>query len=135
MTTHSANNVAGSLMLGVPVESMPRKTISVEHKARMKAGRLAKQATQDQATRVEMHGGAPNQRSHAGPTLGASQKKRLSQMPETMRSTYLKAVSGKSLAAAVKAHCQECVGYQKDEVTKCTSTACPLYHYRPYQKD
>ena len=58
---------------------------------------------------------------------------RLSQMPETCRANYLKAVRGKSLAAAVKSFCGECVCWNRREVEKCTALACPLYAVRPFQ--
>ena len=60
---------------------------------------------------------------------------RLRQMPESCRRTYNRAVSGKSKASAVRAFCQECVGYVRAEVTACTDVGCPLWPYRPYQKD
>ena len=57
----------------------------------------------------------------------------LEMMPETSRATYLKAMLGKSATAGIKAHCMECVGWLRDEVRNCTSTACPLYTYRPFK--
>jgi hypothetical protein len=53
-------------------------------------------------------------------------------MPETCRRTYLRAMQGKSLSAAVKAFCMECVGWDRQEVARCTAPACPLYPYRPF---
>ena len=35
--------------------------------------------------------------------------------------------------SAIKAQCLHCVGYIRDDVTHCTSFACPLWAYRPYQ--
>jgi len=58
--------------------------------------------------------------------------KRLEDTPETMRRTYLRAVSGRSMAAGIKAFCAECVGWVREEVRLCTAPACPLYAYRPY---
>lgn len=58
---------------------------------------------------------------------------RLTNMPESWRKTYLKAVGGKNRAAGVKAFCQECVGYERAEVTACTDRGCPLWLYRPYR--
>jgi hypothetical protein len=49
------------------------------------------------------------------------------------RATYDRAVSGKSLRAAVNAQCLECVCWQRIEITNCTDLACPLYAYRPYR--
>lgn len=58
--------------------------------------------------------------------------KRLEDTPETMRRTYLRAVSGKSKPAAIKAFCAECVGWDREEVRLCTAPACPLFPYRPF---
>lgn len=58
--------------------------------------------------------------------------KRLEDTPETMRRTYLRAVSGRSKPAAIRAFCAECVGWDREEVRRCTAPACPLYPYRPF---
>jgi hypothetical protein len=58
--------------------------------------------------------------------------KRLEDTPETMRRTYLRAVGGKSKAAAIKAFCSECVGWDRQEVRRCTAPACPLFALRPF---
>ena len=60
-------------------------------------------------------------------------EKRASDMPKIYRANYLKAMSGKSKAAALKAFCLECVYWQKEEVKLCTAPQCPLYPYRPYK--
>lgn len=36
---------------------------------------------------------------------------------------------------AIKAFCNDCVGGIKADVRNCTAVKCPLYIYRPYQKD
>lgn len=58
--------------------------------------------------------------------------KRLEDTPETMRRTYLRAVGGRSKPAAIRAFCSECVGWDREEVRRCTAPACPLYPYRPF---
>jgi len=61
--------------------------------------------------------------------------RRLSQMPESSRRTYLKATRGEaSPRTAIKAFCCECVGWERKEVTLCTGWACPLWKYRPFAK-
>jgi len=60
--------------------------------------------------------------------------KRLKQMPNIYKATYKKAIKGKSLRAATKAQCLECVCWQRKEITRCTDLGCPLYAVRPYQK-
>ena len=60
-------------------------------------------------------------------------EERLDAMPRKYRATYKKAVSGKSLRAAINAQCLECVYWQSREVTMCTDLGCPLYAVRPYQ--
>ena len=49
------------------------------------------------------------------------------------RATYNKAVTGKSLRAAINAFCLECVCWQRKEIQLCTSLSCPLFAVRPYQ--
>ena len=61
---------------------------------------------------------------------------RLSQIPKTCIKTYLTAMRGRSLAAAVKANCQYCMGWEdyRTGIRNCTDPACPLFCYRPYQR-
>jgi len=58
---------------------------------------------------------------------------RRAQMPKIHRANYDKAMGGKSMKAAIKAFCLECVGWEKEEVRLCTGLACPLWPYRPYR--
>lgn len=60
-------------------------------------------------------------------------EQRRAQMPRSYRACYDKAVSGKSLRAATKSFCLECVCWQIEETRNCTDLACPLYAVRPYQ--
>lgn len=56
-------------------------------------------------------------------------------MPKVSRMRYAKCMSGKiSLRSAIKMKCLECVGYQRNEVTLCSSYGCPLWPYRPYKE-
>jgi len=66
-------------------------------------------------------------------TRKAPVTKRLADMPKSARNTYLRAVSGRSPRAGIKAFCSECCGWQRNEVARCTALACPLYPYRPFQ--
>ena len=36
---------------------------------------------------------------------------------------------------AIKAFCNNCVGDIRADIRNCTAVKCPLYIYRPYQKD
>jgi hypothetical protein len=60
--------------------------------------------------------------------------KRRSSIPKDYRRTCDNAVAGKSLRAAINAQCMGCVGWQRLEVHRCTSLACPLWAVRPYQE-
>ena len=60
--------------------------------------------------------------------------RRLAAMPESHRGTYQRAVTGKSLRAAVTAFCAECVGYDREAVRTCPAVACPLWSVRPWQQ-
>jgi len=55
-------------------------------------------------------------------------------IPKIYQKIYRKAMSGKSKSAGIKAFCQECVGYVRNEIALCSDTECPLYPYRPYKK-
>jgi hypothetical protein len=60
-------------------------------------------------------------------------EQRRKQMPDIHRANYDKAMRGKSMKAAIKAFCLECVQWQKEEVRLCTDLGCSLYPYRPYK--
>tara|TARA_Y100000310_G_C20409505_1_gene681239 strand:+ start:434 stop:757 length:324 start_codon:yes stop_codon:yes gene_type:complete len=49
-------------------------------------------------------------------------------MPVSFRRTYITAMKAKSRATAMKAFCNECLGYEQTEA--CVCSACPLYPYR-----
>jgi hypothetical protein len=51
-------------------------------------------------------------------------------IPKKYRTLYNKAVSGRNQAAAIKFFCLECVGYDSEEVKKCTDFGCSLYPLR-----
>ena len=76
---------------------------------------------------------AQNRLSHLGLTRRPFVAKRLADMPKTARNKYLRAVGGRSPRAGIKAFCNECCGWQRNEVARCTALACPLYPYRPFQ--
>ena len=59
--------------------------------------------------------------------------KRINDMPKAYRATYLKALEGDSLRAAVNAQCLECMGWFRNEVRDCDCYECPLHTVRPYQ--
>jgi hypothetical protein len=78
---------------------------------------------------------AQQTRSRAGTTLDPAIAKRAAEMPRKYRPAYLKAAGGTaSPRTAIKAFCLECVGWQREEVARCTAPACPLYAYRPFQR-
>ncbi|MFH0809858.1 MAG: hypothetical protein V2A77_05250 [Pseudomonadota bacterium] len=53
---------------------------------------------------------------------------------EAYRLNYDKALEGKSLKAAIKAKCLDCMCWEATEVKLCPCVACPLYEIRPYAK-
>jgi len=55
---------------------------------------------------------------------------RLAFVPRRLHSTFIRAWSGRSRKAAIRAFCLECMGYSAGEVALCTASACPLYAYR-----
>ena len=80
----------------------------------------------------------PDHRPESAPGIAESapadpeavRQKRLAQIPVRQRPIFLRAWTGKSRKAAIRAFCLECVGYESAEVNRCTAPACPLYPYR-----
>ena len=58
---------------------------------------------------------------------------RREEIPRMYRGIYDRAVKGQSRSAAITVFCLECCGFQRKEVTTCTSVICPLWAVRPYQ--
>lgn len=56
-------------------------------------------------------------------------------IPTAYRKNYLRAMLGKSKAAALKAKCQDCTNWQREEITHCPVMTCPCWPYRPYAHD
>lgn len=64
------------------------------------------------------------------------QVKELQTVPPMYRGIIDRAYEGKcSPRTAIKAFCLYCTGYQRMDVKNCTSLACPLHGFRPYQDD
>jgi len=60
--------------------------------------------------------------------------KKALEMPRKYRKSFTRAVDGlASPRDAIKSFCLECVGWESEEVRRCTAMACPLWPYRPYQ--
>lgn len=60
--------------------------------------------------------------------------RRVETAPESFRRLLTQAMSGKcSPRTAIKAHCAECNGFDRQAITDCAARACPLWHFRPYQ--
>lgn len=58
-------------------------------------------------------------------------------VPSKFRPNYIKATgSSGSKAAAIKAKCLNCVGYEDavNRIRNCSSATCPLWACRPFQK-
>lgn len=52
--------------------------------------------------------------------------------PSSLR-VFKQAYSGKSLRAAINAHCLECCWHDREAIRECTATHCGLWTVRPYQ--
>ena len=97
------------------------RKLTEEQKAAMQAGRAAlKSQTAD--SRMQ---------SLKAPEL--EEVKNASKYLPSVRNVFLKAFSGKSPAAGIKAKCIQCSAYQKSEITLCRVTDCAIFRYRPYQ--
>jgi hypothetical protein len=68
-------------------------------------------------------------------SLTSAQVKYKAAAPKLYQAILGHACEGKlSKTQAIKAKCQECCGFYKNEVVNCTCEICPLWRYRPYQK-
>lgn len=57
-------------------------------------------------------------------------------VPLRYRFLFYKIFNGEnSRVQAVKAKCIDCSNFQKEEVTNCAAIQCPLWNFRPYQKN
>jgi len=52
-------------------------------------------------------------------------------VPKMFRKQYDRAMSGRSRKAAIAAHCNMCMGWERGAAAECTARACPLFPYRP----
>lgn len=62
---------------------------------------------------------------------------RAKQVPSARFPSWAKSVLGiASPRAAIKARCEDCVGYEQlpESIRSCTAVACPTWAYRPHQK-
>lgn len=67
--------------------------------------------------------------------IAAKRARRVETAPESFRKLLTQAMSGKcSPRQAIKAQCAECNGFDRQAITDCTAYACPLWHFRPFQK-
>jgi hypothetical protein len=51
-------------------------------------------------------------------------------VPRQYLKLYDRAMSGKSMKAAIRAHCVMCMGWNHTDVPGCTAPGCPLFPYR-----
>lgn len=59
----------------------------------------------------------------------------ISQAPESAKGCLQEAFSGSaSPRKAIKAFCLVCTGYDRAAIKTCSSYACPLWQYRPFQQ-
>lgn len=67
--------------------------------------------------------------------IAAKRAGRLATTPTSCRGHFVAAWAGKcSPRRAIKAQCLECIGFERQDITDCTSYACPLWNFRPFQK-
>ena len=67
--------------------------------------------------------------------MSPEQAEALVLVPESLKATFSRAFEGDSRAAAIKAFCAACTGFNREQVRNCTAKACPLYPYRPYVQE
>lgn len=61
--------------------------------------------------------------------------KQVAAAPESAKGILKRAYLGDGPRSnAIKAMCLSCVGFEREQITKCTGFSCPLWAYRPFQK-
>ena len=67
--------------------------------------------------------------------IAARRAGRLATTPDRFKGHFIAAWSSScSPRRAVKAFCLECQGFDVPGIADCTGWACPLWHFRPFQK-
>jgi hypothetical protein len=67
--------------------------------------------------------------------IAAKRARRIETAPQSFRKLLARAMSGKCAPRmAIRAQCAECIGFDRQAISDCTAYACPLWHFRPYQK-
>ena len=74
-------------------------------------------------------------RSRLDPTRQAQIDKIASTAPEQAKRAYLACIAGNSKVKALKVMCWHCCGWVRAEVGRCTAKGCPLWAFRPYQRE
>lgn len=69
------------------------------------------------------------------PTVSATVR-RAEQVPSKFKRLHRDVVVERrgTRSQAIKAMCLECMGWYMKEVAACTSVACPLHRFRPFQR-
>jgi len=55
---------------------------------------------------------------------------RISQVPPRFRGLYRRLREGKSRKVSIRCFCLECMGWDAQEVERCTARDCPLWRWR-----
>jgi len=62
--------------------------------------------------------------------LTEAQHEVMEEVPPMYQGVFLRAFTGNSRQAGIKAFCLRCVGYTRMDVQNCTALKCPLYPYQ-----
>ena len=80
----------------------------------------------------------PGRRERPAAELADKQEAKLAEVRRlcpTKARPFEMAYSGRSKAAALKAFCIWCMGYDSTVVGRCSAEDCPLWRFRPYRRD
>ena len=66
--------------------------------------------------------------------ISAKRAGRLVTAPISWQGVLKRSWTGNSRKSAIRAFCGECQGFDRAGIAGCTAYACPLWNFRPFQK-
>jgi len=111
----------------------PRVRISGEQSVRATETRTA--TNRNSAISIQRSNQEPSPTASLSAFIAQKRAGRLETTPDRYKGHFVASWSPKCPPRrAIKAFCLECQGFDKEGIIGCTSYACPLWRFRPFQK-